>query len=124
MKNKDLEIENEVRKMKRLSFGCLGEGEKPFCRERSGRKGTEIAEISVSQWIERYRELKTCVLFVEELSRICREVSIAKESRWIEVAIEHPKSFSMDRSSYREAIENAIKSSLRVSIDSLVVERY
>ena len=30
MKNKDHEIENEVRKMKRLSFGCLGEGEKPF----------------------------------------------------------------------------------------------
>ena len=30
MKNKDLETEDEVRKMKRLSFGCLGEGEKPF----------------------------------------------------------------------------------------------
>ena len=25
MKNNDLETENEVRKMKRLSFGCLGE---------------------------------------------------------------------------------------------------
>ena len=45
MKNKDLETEDEVRKMKRLSFGCLGEGEKPFCRERSGRNGTEIARI-------------------------------------------------------------------------------
>ena len=45
MKNKDLETENEVRKMKRLSFGCLGEGEKAFYRERLGRNGTEIARI-------------------------------------------------------------------------------
>ena len=41
-----------------------------------------------SRSIERYRELKTRVLFVEELSRICREVSTAKRSRWIKVAIE------------------------------------
>ena len=35
-------------------------------------------------------------------------------------AIEHPESFSMDR----EAIKNTIKSSWRVSIDSLSVESY
>jgi len=40
--------------------------------------------------------LKTRVLSVEELSSICREVSTTKGSRWIEVAIEHPESFSMD----------------------------
>ena len=45
MKNKDLETEDEVRKMKRLSFGCLGEGEKPFCRERSRTNATEIIRI-------------------------------------------------------------------------------
>ena len=50
-----------------------------------------------------------CVTSIEELSRICQEVSIAKGSRWIEVAIEHPESFSMDRSSYQEAVENVIK---------------
>ena len=45
MKNKDLETKNEVSKMKRLSFRCLGEGEKPFYRERSGRNWIEIARI-------------------------------------------------------------------------------
>ena len=45
MKNKDLETEDEVRKMKRLSFGSLGEGEKPFCRERSRTNATEIIRI-------------------------------------------------------------------------------
>ena len=45
MKNKDLETEDEVRKMKRLSFGCLGEGEMPFCRERSRTNATEIIRI-------------------------------------------------------------------------------
>ena len=57
MKNKDLETENEVRKMKRLSFGCLGEGEILFCRERSGRNGKEIAWIlfigNLSFWMDR-----------------------------------------------------------------------
>ena len=37
---------------------------------------------------------------IEELFRICQEVSTAKGSRWIEVAIEHLESFSMDQSSY------------------------
>ena len=32
-----------------------------------------------------------------------------KEARWIEIAIEHLESFSMDQSSYRKAIKNAIK---------------
>ena len=42
---------------------------------------------------------------LEQLSKGFR----SKEARWIEVAIEHPESFSMDRNSYREAIETAIK---------------
>ena len=129
MKNKDLKTEKNVRKMKRLSFGCLGEGEILFCHERSGRNKTEIAWIlfigtlSISMDWEVSR-IKACVLFVEELSRICWEVSTTKGSRWIEVAIEHPESFLMDQSSYRKAVENVIKRSWRVSIDSLVVERY
>ena len=48
---------------------------------------TLYIEIHVSQWIETCRELsriKTCKLTVEELSRIYREVFIAKGSRWIE----------------------------------------
>ena len=45
MKNKDLETENEVRKMKRLSLRCLGEGEILFCLERLGRNGIEITWI-------------------------------------------------------------------------------
>ena len=48
---------------------------------------TLYIEIHVSRWIERCRELsriKTCKLTVEELSRIYREVFIAKGSRWIE----------------------------------------
>ena len=50
----------------------------------------------MSRWIERYQELKMRVLSVEKLSRICREVSTTKGCRWIEVAIKHPESFSMD----------------------------
>ena len=45
MKNKDLKTEKEVRKMKRLSFGCLGEGKILFFLERLGRNETEIAWI-------------------------------------------------------------------------------
>ena len=41
--------------------------------------------------------LETRALSIEELSNICREVSIAKGSRWIEEAIEQPESILMDR---------------------------
>ena len=41
-----------------------------------------------SRCVERCWEFKRRFLAVEELSRIYREVSIAKESRWIEEAIE------------------------------------
>ena len=68
MKNMKLEIENEVRKMKRLSFECLGEGEILFYRERSGRNGIEIA------WI----------LFIGNLSFLMdREVSRIKNACFI-----------------------------------------
>ena len=45
MRNKDLETEKEVRKMKSLSFGWLREGEKSVYREGSRRIETEIARI-------------------------------------------------------------------------------
>ena len=50
-------------------------------------------------------------------SRRWWEVS-ATGSRWIEVAIEYPESFSTNQSSYREVVDNAIKNNWRVSIDS------
>ena len=93
MRNKDLEIENEVRKMKRLSFGCLGEGEKPFCRERSGRDGTEIARIlfignlSFSMDREVSRIKKMLFSYRRAIKDLTRGVH-SKDSRWIEVAIE------------------------------------
>ena len=43
MRNKDLETENEVRKMKRLSFGCLGVREERSYEERLKENGSEIA---------------------------------------------------------------------------------
>ena len=43
MKNKDLETEDEVRKMKRLSFGCLGVREERSYQERLKENGSEIA---------------------------------------------------------------------------------
>ena len=75
MKNNDLETENEVRKMKRLSFGCLGEVEKPFCHERLGRNETEITRIlfignlsfSIDRELSRF---KRRFLADEELLRI------------------------------------------------------
>ena len=45
MKNKDLETENEVRKMKSLSFWRLREGKKSIYQERSRRIETKIARI-------------------------------------------------------------------------------
>ena len=91
---------------------------------------TLYIEIFVARWIKRFWALKTRVLSVEELSRICREVSTAKRISMdrgsCQGAIKHLESFSMDQSSYREVskgIENAIKSSWRISIDSLAVER-
>ena len=48
---------------------------------------------------------------IEKLSSICREVSVVKGARWIKVAIERAETSSMDRNSYIEAMENAIKSS-------------
>ena len=43
MKNRDLETKNEVRKMKRLSFGCLGVREERSYQERLKENGSEIA---------------------------------------------------------------------------------
>jgi len=95
MKNKDIETENEVRKMKRLSCGCLGEGEKPFYQERLGRNGTEIARIkfigNLSFLMDREVSIIKKALFsfqraIEDLTRGVH----SKDSRWIEVAIEHP----------------------------------
>ena len=45
MKNKDHETETEVRKMKSLSFGCLGVREERSYRERSKENGFEIARL-------------------------------------------------------------------------------
>ena len=94
MKNKDLEIENEVRKMKRLSFGCLGKGEKHFCRERSGRNGTEIARIlfirnlSFSMDREVSRIKKALFSYRRAIEDLTRGVH-SKDSQWIELAIEN-----------------------------------
>ena len=68
MKNMDLETKNDVRKMKRLSVGCLGEGEILFCQERSGRNGIEI----------------TWILFIGNLNvSMDREVSRIKNACFI-----------------------------------------
>ena len=79
--------------VKRLSEKCLGERNDTNYRKRSKRNERNVAhtlyiEIFVARWIEWCQALKRHVLFVEELSRICREVSTAKGSQWIEVAIE------------------------------------
>ena len=80
MKNTDLEIENEVRKMKRLSFGCLGEGEKFFYRERSGRNGTEIAwipfigNLSFSMDREVSRIKNACFIYRRAIQNLSRGV--------------------------------------------------
>ena len=80
-------------------------------------------------WIERCQEVlsfKTCELSVEELSRICREVSTAKGARWIEKLssiYQVSRKFLDGSSSYQEAIENAIKRSWKGSIDSLAVKK-
>ena len=39
------ETEERVRKLKRLSLRCLGEGENLFCQERSRRNEIEITQI-------------------------------------------------------------------------------
>ena len=41
---------------------------------------------------------KMCLLAIEELSR----GFLSNEARWIEVVIEHPEDFLIDRGSYRE----------------------
>ena len=82
-----------------------------------------------ARWIERFWEVssfKMCELSVEELSRICREVSTAKGARWIEKLssiYQVSRKFLDGSSSYQEAIENVIKRSWKGSIDSLTVER-
>ena len=43
MRNKDLETENEVRRLKSLRFGCLGVREEKSYQERSKENGFEIA---------------------------------------------------------------------------------
>ena len=79
-----------------MKFGVrerwLGRGRDVFCQERLGRNEENIAQtlfigIPVSRWIDRYQDLsriKTREIAIEELLRICREVSIAKGARWIE----------------------------------------
>ena len=62
-----------------------------------------------SRGIERYRELKTRVLSIEELSRIYQEVSTAKGSQWIKVAIKKLSSIQKVSRWIEVAIENAIK---------------
>ena len=57
---------------------------------------------------------KMHALAVEELLRICQEVSIAKGSQWIEKLLSiyrEVRNFLNGSSSCQEAIENAIKRS-------------
>ena len=61
MKNKDLETENEVKKMKSLSFGRLGEGKKSFCRERYREKWDSNREDPIyrkSQFLDESRGIE------------------------------------------------------------------
>ena len=80
-------------------------------------------------WIERCQEVssfKTCELSIEELSRICREVSTAKGAWWIEKLsgiYRASRKFLDGSSSNQEAIENVIKRSWKGLIDSLAVKR-
>ena len=88
-----------------------------FCQERSGRNERKsrwrvYIEIHKARWIERCRVLKTRVLSVRELSRICREVSIAKGSRWIEKLsriYQASRKFLNESSSYRECDKKQLK---------------
>ena len=79
--------------------------------------------------IERFWEVlrfKMREKVVEELSRICWEVSTAKVSRWIENLLRiyrASRKFLDGSSSCWEVIENAIKRSWKGSIDSLTVKR-
>ena len=114
--------------------GVFGRWKDANYRERSRRNKRNVVrtlyvEVLVSRQIERCRELsriKTHELVVEELSRICWEVSTAKGSRWIEKPssiYRASRKFHDGSSSYWAAIENAIKRSWKGSIDSLAVER-
>ena len=49
------------------------------------------------------------ILAIEQAIKDITRGFLNKEARWIEIAIEHLESFSMDQSSYRKAIKNAIK---------------
>ena len=85
-----------------------------FGSERRGKLSREIKRIESKiarrlligihkpRSIESYRGLKTCFIAVEPTIEDQTRGFVNKEARWIETAIEHPKSFSMDRSSYRE----------------------
>ena len=80
MKNKDLKTEKEVRKMKRLSFGCLGEGKILFFLERLGRNETEIAwilfigNLSFSMDREVSRIKNTCTICRRAVQNLSRDV--------------------------------------------------
>ena len=101
----------------------FGEGEKMKTIERDrGEMKKNRAEalhrnfinLDKSRSIERCRALKR----VRKLSKSCPgsierrpHQRISMDQGSCQVAIKHPESISMDRSSYREAVENAIKSS-------------
>ena len=102
MKEDDLQVEKLLRMKFRERKVCLGGEKAEISLERSRRsdlklRGAFIQELHKAQSIKSYRALKRHVLVVEDL----KKGFLNNEARWIKVAIEQTKSFSMDRTSYR-----------------------